>query len=114
MDYLHSTFPPAPDISPSLAPVSAHFQISLNIPRYVCFLYLRKGSIPLNIYLLCEGSQNLKNAKVWFLTIEGGGHPKSNPYSDLQFLLNFLCALQFTQFVDKLNIEVAEVSISPF
>ena len=33
-------------------------------------------------------------------------HPKLNPYSDLQFLLSFLCALPFTQFVKKLYIWV--------
>ena len=43
----------------------------------------------------------------------GGGHPKPNPYSELLFLLNFLCALSFIQFVEKLYIGVAEGSISP-
>ena len=36
----------------------------------------------------------------------GGSQPKLNPYSDLQFLLNFICALPFTQFVEKLYIRV--------
>ena len=43
-----------------------------------------------------------------------GGHPKPNPYSDLQLLLNFLCALAFTQFVEILYIGVIQGSISPF
>ena len=42
------------------------------------------------------------------------GHPKPNPYSDLQFLLNFLCALPLTPCVEKLYIGVLEGSISPF
>ena len=49
-----------------------------------------------------------------FFDHRGWGHPKPNPYSDLQFLLNFLCALQFTQFVEKLYIEVVVGSIFPF
>ena len=40
-------------------------------------------------------------------------HPKPNPYSELLFPLNFLCALSFTQFVEKLYIGVPEGSISP-
>ena len=44
----------------------------------------------------------------------GGDHPKPNPYSDLQFSLNFLCALPLTQFVEKWYIGVVEASISPF
>ena len=36
------------------------------------------------------------------------GHPKKNPYSYLPFLLDFLCALPFTQFVEKLYIGVLE------
>ena len=40
--------------------------------------------------------------------------PKPNPYSDLLFLLNFLCEVPFTQFVKKMYIGVAEGSISPF
>ena len=32
-------------------------------------------------------------------------YPKPNPYSELLFLLNFLCALSFTQFVEKLYID---------
>ena len=43
-----------------------------------------------------------------------GSHPKPNPYSELQFLLNFLFALLFTQFVEKLYIGVVKGSISPF
>ena len=43
-----------------------------------------------------------------------GGHPKPNPYSNLQFLFNFLCALPFTQFVEKLYIGVVEGSMFPF
>ena len=31
-----------------------------------------------------------------------GVHPKQNPYSELLFSLNFLRALSFTQFVEKL------------
>ena len=34
------------------------------------------------------------------MVFEGGDHLKPNPYSDLQFLLNFLCALSLTQFVE--------------
>ena len=35
--------------------------------------------------------QKLKSAKVWSLTIEGGGgHPKPNPYSELLFFFKLL------------------------
>ena len=40
-----------------------------------------------------------------------GGHQKPNLYSELLFPLNFLCALSFTQFIEKLYIP--EGSISP-
>ena len=41
-----------------------------------------------------------------------GGHPKPKPYSEMLFILNFLCVRSFTQFVEKLYIGVAEGSIS--
>ena len=44
----------------------------------------------------------------------GKGPKIWNPYSNLQFLFNFLCALSFSQFVEKLYIGVGEGSISPF
>ena len=42
-----------------------------------------------------------------------GGQPKPNPYLELIFSLNFLCARSFTQSVKKLYIGVAEGSIPP-
>ena len=73
----------------------------------IIFLWLLAHSL-----MVTQGRvQKLKRAKVWSLTIEGG-HTKPNPYSDLQFLLNFLCALPFTPFVEKLYIGVFEGSIS--
>ena len=44
----------------------------------------------------------------------GRGHPKPNPNSDLQFLLDFLCKIPITQLVEKLYIGVVEGSISQF
>ena len=55
---------------------------------------------------LGQGPKIEKSESMVFDHQEGGGHPKLNTYSDLQFLLNFLCALQFTQFVEKLYIGV--------
>ena len=58
-----------------------------------------------------KGPKIKKHESMVFDHRGGGGHPKPN--SELQFLLIFLCALSFTQFVEKLYIGVVEGSISP-
>ena len=73
---------------------------------WLLYLMVGEDSELLSSGMLLGKGPKIKSAKVWSLTIAEGGHPKQNPYSDLQFIFYFLFALTLTQFVDKMYIGV--------